>query len=115
MVASRSRASIAACARTSCSRFRSACSLSAIAAANASPETESTAKNTSNRTAFRSGVFCAKGPEPDAVSIVAMTQSKELPGPLRSPRNVPLPQLRTAGLRTPKCVIGLELAADRQK
>src|SRR5207247_11053052 len=51
---------------------RSAYSRSAITAANDKPDTESTPKNTSNRTAFTNVVLLANGPDPKAVSMVAI-------------------------------------------
>ena len=102
MVASRSRASIAACSRASCSRSRSARSLSSQTAANVRPVTETTPKNTSNRTAFISGVLVAKGPEPNAVSIVAINAIKRVakPAPL-TPKRIaaPITNGRTANAK----------------
>ena len=73
-----SRASRAPCSRTLRSRSRCACSLSAIDEANVIPVTESTMKNASSRTAFVNGVLVAKGPEPNAVSTVAIVAIKRI-------------------------------------
>ena len=78
MVASRSRVSIAACSRTRRSRCFWACSRSAITAANVRPDAESSAKNTSSRTALVNGEFCAKGPNANAVLTVAMVATRSV-------------------------------------